>query len=140
MNNKFILGGVIVSLIFSFFSFFRNPEVKSFLGAAGTLLVENYIPYFMYNDGYYSEKGIVLSGASGDITTGDDLTVADDLTVTTTNAATSTASFGCIQTTATSTATAISLTFNAVSTSTTNMTNSQAANGFVQWKYGSCPF
>lgn len=62
------------------------------------------------------------------------------LTVTTTNSATSTSALGCIQTVATSTATPIALVFSTVATSSTNVANGQTPNGFVLWKYGSCPF
>lgn len=122
------------------------PILNKGFGAAGNLLAENYWPYLLYNDGYKSEKGIVLSGADGDITTGDDLTVTDDatvsggsFTVTTTNSATSTASLGCIQTTATSTATAIRLMMSPVNSTASTTNGGATASGFVIWGYGSCP-
>ena len=141
MTNKFILGGVIVAIILSISAFVKSsPTARNFIGAvAGTLLAENYIPYINYNDGYYSENAITLTGADGDVTTGDDLTVADDLTVTTTNAATSTASLGCVQTTATSTATAVKLVIGAVNTTASSSFNTITNQGFVNWAYGSCP-
>ena len=60
------------------------------------------------------------------------------LTVTTTNAATSTTSVGCVQTTATSTATPIKLEFSTGST-TVGLPAGTAGNGLVSWRYGSCP-
>lgn len=143
MTNKLIIGGVILSLFLSIVSIFRGSGAPGF-GAAGGLLAENYWPYLLYNDGYKSEKNIELSGANGDIITGDDLTVTDDatvsggsFTVTTSNSATSTASLGCIQTTATSTATAIRLLIH--STTSPSTVGGQTASGFVAWGYGSCP-
>lgn len=124
-----------------------GPTSGSSLGAAGGLLAENYWPYLLYNDGYKSEREIVLSGANGDVTSGDDITAGDDLTVTddatvsggaltvTTAAnATSTLVVGRTQTYATSSATQICLDFNTQATTTIAGT----ANGVVTWKYGAC--
>jgi hypothetical protein len=72
---------LIVSLLAVAISVSNSPKALSNVGAAGGMLIENYLPYVMYNDGIKSEKGIVLSGANGDITTGDDLTVTDDTTL-----------------------------------------------------------
>lgn len=60
----------------------------------------------------------------------------------TTNAATSTTQVGCIQTTATSTATSIKLTMLAnglAAGSATSTFGSGAGNGLVSWSYGTCP-
>lgn len=78
---------------------------------------------------FYSLKtdaGITTSGAS---------TFGGTVTVTTSNTATSTLSIGCVQMTATSTATPIHLEYNTQSTTTLN----GASAGSVAWKYGSCP-
>ena len=143
MTNKLLIGGVVVAVVLSLFNFVRDIGAPGF-GAAGGLLAENYWPYLLYNDGYKSEKNIELSGANGDITTGDDLTVTDDLTVsggtftlTTSNSATSTAIIGCQQMYATSTATAVRLLFHST---TSPSVISGTASGFVAWGYGSCPF
>lgn len=144
-NNKiaWIALGIAVLAFLGTFIKAASPIVSKSFGAAGGLLAENYWPYLMYNDGYKSEKNIELSGANGDITTGDDLTVGDDatvsggnLTVTTSNTATSTTSVGCIQTTATSTATPIRF---LIHSTTTPSTISGIASGYVAWGYGSCP-
>ena len=106
---------------------------KSNVGTAGGLLIENYLPAIMYNDGYKSEKEIVLSGANGDITTGDDLTVTDDatvgggvFTVTTSNSATSTIIGGCFQ-------------FYATSTATAQKFMASTTPGIMYSQYGTCP-
>ena len=140
--------GLVIAVIAVLVSLSNSPKSMSNLGAAGGLLAENYIPYIMYNDGYKSENNIELSGADGDITTGDDLTVTDDatitddltvsggvLTVTTAANATSTLTIGEIETYATSSATIICLKFSTVATSSTPVAN----NGFVLWAYGNCP-
>lgn len=59
------------------------------------------------------------------------------LTITTTNTATSTASVGCIQTTATSTATPIRFVIGS-SGATTTYQGAQSV-GVVGWQFGSCP-
>ena len=90
---------------------------------------------------------------SGDAAVGDALTVtgastltgdatlsggASALTLTTSNTATSTAVIGCINTYATSTATAIHLTIGSGANATTTY-DGTAAVGTVGWRYGVCP-
>lgn len=91
-------------------------------GAVGVKLAENYDPYIRYNGGYNSLLPITTTGP---------------LTITTSNAATSTTSLGCIQTTATSTATPIRFVIGSSGATTTFQgTNS---SGVVAWQYGTCP-
>lgn len=69
-NSKLIVGGVVIAIIISLFAYFRSPSVtgpSEFLGAAGTLLAENYIPYVMYNGGFYTAKSI---STTADLTIG----------------------------------------------------------------------
>jgi hypothetical protein len=141
MKEKALWGIAVVALGLGAWAVFTRPNPASaVLGTAGSMLVENYDAYNRYNDGYKSENEIVLSGADGDITTGDDLVVADDatvsggsLSVTTSNTATSTLQVGCIQTTATNTATAIRLV-----ASTTSLVNG-VSTGVMLVQFGSCP-
>lgn len=79
---------------------------------------------------------------SDDLTVGDDATVTDDLTVsggtftvTTAANATSTLTVGCVQTYATSSATAVKLAFTLSGTTTLQ----GFAPGAVAWLYGTCP-
>lgn len=74
----------------------------------------------------------------GPIDTAHDATFGGDLTITTSNAATSTASVGCIQTTATSTATPIRLTIGSTPQATTTFKGT-TSNFFVLAQYGTCP-
>jgi hypothetical protein len=152
MINKIILAISVVILALLAFLALR-PMVGSEVngtGTAGGLLIENYIPAILYNDGYKSEREIVLSGANGDITTGDDLTVTDDLIIsggsinnTTTNTATSSFIGGCDQRYPTSTLTSIVLAYTSSYSSTTTFptgTNVDGATGgLVAWNFGSCP-
>src|SRR3990167_10173389 len=108
------------------------------------------MPYVLYNGGYKSDKRIettdtltvgstlAVTGAStltGDVT----LSGGDNaLVVTTTNAATSTIDFGCLQTTATSTLTPIRFVISSAGTSTATY-GAGSANGGVSWQYGTCP-
>lgn len=39
------------------------PKAQMTVGAIGNMMAENYIPYVMYNDGYYSAKAISTTGA-----------------------------------------------------------------------------
>jgi len=65
MNNKIIGVIAVVGLLLGVYSvFFTGTNLPRFLGAAGGLLAENYIPYVQYNGGYYSEKNFQL-GANG---------------------------------------------------------------------------
>lgn len=81
-----------------------------------------------------------------DLTLDDDAVITDDLTVsggsvvvTTSNSATSTVSLGCIQTVATSTATAIRLIIGTSNTAASSTWSTATNGGFVNWGYGSCP-
>jgi hypothetical protein len=76
MKNKIIAVIAIFALAVAIFGVVRGPISPKF----GVINAEDYIPVIKY-EGYNSEKPIVLSGASGDITTGDDLTVTDDATL-----------------------------------------------------------
>ena len=107
----------------------RTTTDPSVVGTAGGLLIENYVPAILYNDGYKSEKEIVLSGANGDLTVGGGM-----LDVTTSNTATSTLKVGCIQMYATSTATALRMTFTATSSLLT-----QSSGVYPSVSYGTCP-
>lgn len=116
--------------------------------AVGLLVLVGSNQSASYGGGTRFQNGISADNTSpvaGEVR-GTDLTITDDavisggsLTLTTSNSATSTAVIGCVQTYATSTATAISIVFNSIGTSSTNMLNSQTANGHVLWTYGSCP-
>lgn len=64
-------------------------------------------------------------------------TMNSNLIVTTTNAATSTVSLGCIQTTATSTATPVKLVLSSIATSSVGY--GQTTTALVGWTYGYCP-
>jgi len=158
MENKTIVGWIAgLALIVAVVGLFTpGLKMKSYsndlAGAAGNMLIENYDPYWAYNDGLKSENSIVLSGADGDITTGDDLTVTDDATITddftvsggvftltTSNSATSTAIMGCVQTYATSTATAWRLGIGSIATSSPLYSGGTGTN-FVLAQYGTCPF
>lgn len=150
MNKEKVLWGIaVVGVLLGIVAILNSPKASSIFGAAGGMLAENYIPYIRYNDGYKSENEIVLSGADGDITTGDDISVTDDAVVTddltvngrlfeltSSNTSTSSAKIGCYETAATSTATKIRLEFN--TTSSTSTINGQSS-GMVAWSYGSCP-
>jgi hypothetical protein len=134
MINKIILGvSVAVLIIVGLVAYSLSTRSEVTVGAAGGMLIENYIPAILYNDGYKSEREIVLSGANGDLTTGDDLTVADDVTIgggllnlTTTNTGTSTLIVGCLQ-------------FYATSTATAHKFQASTTPGIMYSQYGTCP-
>lgn len=109
MSNKNLTIGLAVAIIIAVAGLFL-PTAKSLFGAAS--------------------PSDVSSTNFTQIT-------ANALTVNTTNAATSTTAVGCVQTTATSTATPIRLLYTA-STTATAISGTQA--GFVLWGYGTCPF
>lgn len=91
------------------------------------------------NTAYFGGTATTTIGPAGNITVPSGGTV----TVTTANTATSTLSVGCIQTYATSTATAIRIEFGVNNmASTTFRTGAASANGGggqVVWVYGTCP-
>lgn len=148
--------GVVLLGIAQFWSS-DQPQTQEapaqYYGAAGNLLAESYLPYVTQNGGYNSAKAITTTdtvtggdlAATDDLTVTDDATITDDLTVnggtftlTTTNAATSSAVMGCVQTYATSTETPIRLLIGSVATTSASHTGNNSA-GHVLWGYGSCP-
>ena len=70
--------------------------------------------------------------------TGDSTISGGTLNVTTSNTATSTAKIGCVQTYATSTATAVRFVIGSIATSSTSYGGTNTI-GLVGWQYGSCP-
>lgn len=82
---------------------------------------------------------------AADVVATDDLTVTDDVTVsggavdvTTSNTATSSLTVGCIDGTATSTATPVKFILG-VDASTATTTLNGTSRGAVYWKFGTCP-
>ena len=81
-------------------------------------------------DGIELSEGLTVAG-DGTISGG-------KLTVTTANTATSTATIGCVQTYATSTATAVRMVIGSIATSSTSYGGTNTV-GLVGWQYGTCP-
>lgn len=78
--------------------------------------------------------------SNGAITTTGDATVSGGtLNVVTANTATSTVKVGCIQTTATSTATPIKMTLGVTGSTATTTFYGGTSKGVVYWEYGTCP-
>ena len=149
MKEKILWGIAVVGLVLGGWAWFSIPSVAKLpsgqsFGAAGNLLAEQYIPYVLYNGGYNSAKDIETSAnfeVGGTSTLTGDVTLSggdNALVVTTTNAATSTIDFGCLQTTATSTLTPIRFVISSAGTSTATY-GAGSANGGVSWQYGTCP-
>ena len=126
--NKFITGVIglvaITALIISLAKVGGNSQPAADLGASGT----------RFPNGISANN---VSPAVGQII-GTTLTTGS-LTVTTSNTATSTSYLGCINTTATSTATRIRMVFTDTATNTKAGPNGTSANGSVLWQYGTCP-
>jgi hypothetical protein len=110
---------------------------QSVLGASGT----------RFPNGVSADVTSPVAGElrGDDLSLDDDAVITDDLTVngssftlTTSNSATSTAIVGCIQMYATSTATAVRLTFAPSGNSTTTSQGAVSA-GLVAYQFGSCP-
>lgn len=148
MSNKLKIGlGVIALLLVTgvFYVFKGNDYLVgaavdctqntcfTSLGVTGTSQVDG---AFITN-GTVTNGGIVTNNAA--VTTNGALVLNSSLTVTTTNTATSTTYLGCINTTATSTATKIKMVFTDTGTTTKAGPNGTTANGFVLWQYGTCP-
>ena len=135
VSKKEVLGIGLLLLILAIGGYFFPKSSFLSSGSTGAISIEDYDGgYIRQNGGYTSAYPITLTGANGDLTVG-----GGSFSLTTSNSATSTISLGCVQTVATSTQTPIALTFSTIATTTT-MSNGQTNNGFVMWKYGSCPF
>lgn len=139
MNSKITTAISIVALVVSVIVGFiavkgTGSVLNPRLGAAGNMLAEQYLPVIQYNGGYKSALPVVTTGG---------LTVSGGLTNTQTDTATSTLSAGCIQVTATSTASPIVFAFSNSFTSTTTFPTGTipgvAGGGLVVWRFGTCP-
>lgn len=89
-------------------------------------------------DGYSVDGTTVIDGdgnVDAPITT-TSITASGDITQSTSNTATTSAAFGCIETVATSTETAIHIVFSALSATSTF---GGTADGIAAWAFGSCP-
>ena len=116
------------------------PIQANTLGAVGNQLIEQYDPYVRYNGGINSALPIQTSGTlTGGALTAAAATFSGNVTVTTSNSATSSATVGCVNTYATSTATAIKLFPGAINASASTTYTGGTVGGFVVWAYGTCP-
>lgn len=110
MSNKNLTIGLLVAIVIAIGGYFY-PSSSSLFGAASPTDVQ--------------------------ATNYNELT-ANALTVNTSNTATSTASVGCVQTYATSTATPIHLEYS-TTTVLASYNLGTVASGGVAWRYGACP-
>lgn len=141
-TQKFIMGVVglvaILALIFSLAKVGGNSQPSITEGQVRAIVAETFgasgtrFPNGLSADSTSPTAGqlrgstLTLTGAS---------TFGGTATFTSTNTATSTQKMGCIQFSATSTATIGHFEYNTQSTTTTN----GASSGVVAWKYGACP-
>jgi hypothetical protein len=126
-NIKLWIAVVVVGIIAVGGYFY--PQVKGSFSSTGTRL-----PNGVSADSTSPTAG-QLRGTTL-LTTGA-VTMGGNLTVTTSNTATSTLAVGCIQSYATSTATAVRLTFSTFAGTTTSQGGN--SNFLVAAQYGSCP-
>lgn len=118
--EKYLAVGVLIAIVIAIASFGRTPKATDTGVYAGIGSNTNF--YSLQTD-----AGITSGGT---------------LTVTTTNTATSTAKFGCIQGVATSTATPIHFelsTTTALATYSGGTAITSTVGGVVAWRYGACP-
>lgn len=159
-NNKLIVGISVVALILAGIAFYNTLGGNSDLVGAtpgSSLPIENYVPAVKYNGGIYSELPIQTTSditaatsyitnleTTGSTTVESVLNVSGNVniagsttTISTSNTATSSLKLGCIQTTATSTATPVRFVIG----SSGATTSYQGLNsvGVVGWQYGTCP-
>lgn len=113
MATKLSILALIIAVGALVVGFSHKDALGGNLGAVGVKLIENYSPYVKYNGGINSALPIQTSSTIK------------------ASSATFTATTGCIQLYATSTATAIKEVF--VTTGATS-----TYNGTVYWSYGSC--
>lgn len=133
MNKNILLGiGVVVAIALSLFGLVRDNQSVP-LGASGT----------RFPNGLSTDTTSPTAGQIRGTTftlTGDAVLGGGNgaLTLTTSNSATSTAIVGCIQTYATSTATAIRQVYSTIATTSPTTAGSNTI-GLVGWQYGTCP-
>lgn len=130
MSNKkwsvIVLVAIVLSSVVTGY-LHKSAQPTGFTGALGNNYIERYSSEIQYNGGYNSQLPIKTSST---ITGG-------DLNIPTIDTATSTTIVGCVQTTATSTASPIVLQFSSNGNATS--TFSGLSNGIVSWAFGTCP-
>ena len=110
-----------------------NATITGTLGVTGHTTLTTASSTITSQTGNFMVNGYATTTASnGNIET------SGDITVTTANNATSTITVGCVQMYATSTATAVHLTFGSAAHATTT-TQGVTSTGLVAWIYGACP-
>lgn len=132
--NKISLVGAVIAVIISCVAFFGSGT-KALFGSATYC-----------TDGYTCVTNLETQGnqiVDGSTTLNGGMTLtgtstSGNLVIPTSNTATSSMQVGCIQTTATSTATPVHLAFTISQTATTTTTGT-AGVGFVVLLYGKCP-
>ncbi len=141
--QKVILGLVVIVLVVVGYMTLKPTEMSvgtavdctsntcfTSLGVTGTAQV----------DGAFITNGVVTNGGAVSFTSDATFNGGDGaIVVTTTNTATSSIEVGCVQMTATSTASPIKLVFSITATTTEAGPNGTTANGYALWKYGTCP-
>lgn len=135
--SKIAAGVVTVLAILGAVGFVRTLGASASFGAttfqSGQVQQEPFIFINGLSAGSSQQFGV---DGSGNLNAGA-LSITGALTQTTSNTATSTASVGCIQTTATSTATPIRLVIGTSIVATTTPAGNSV--GSVGWQYGKCP-
>ncbi len=140
--NKLTLGISLVALVVGVCVLFgvhinlKNPSFGAAIDCGSTTCFTTLGALTSFQDDGTALFNGVATFASTIVHTGL-ATFNGGITVTTTNTATSTTSVGCVQTTATSTATPIKLSYATYPNATT--TYSGTSSGFVTWTFGSCP-
>ncbi|MDO8728761.1 MAG: hypothetical protein Q7K26_02595 [bacterium] len=132
-----------------------NATITGTLGVTGVTTLTNASSTITSQTGNFMVNGFATTTATnGNIATAGTLAVTGTsvltgdvtmsggsgaLVITTSNSATSTIQVGCVQMYATSTDTAVRLTFGLPGQEATTTTQGAASIGNVVWQYGSCP-
>lgn len=124
-SSKWSIGIAVVALVIAIIAVW--PQAQIF----GNVVDTSYFDFFQATGG---------SATSGGFKVGNTTVIngLGNITLPTSDTATSTIALGCIQTTATSTATAIRLVIGSVATSSATYRGTNTV-GLVGWQYGTCP-
>lgn len=133
IRKNIVATAIIIALVFTVVALVGSNKSAG-LGAAGD--INTRFVSFVQGLKAGTTNQLVID-KSGVVTS--DLSVSGGtVTLTTANTATSTATIGCVQTYATSTATSVRLVIGSIATSSTSYGGTNTI-GLVGWQYGACP-
>lgn len=153
MNSKYVYGGILIAVVIAIGAYFYpKVQVPSFGTAVDCQAVSCFttvgvLTSFQVDGTTIFNGTVTLAGAvtqsgvarfTGGVYASSTIQTSGPLVNYTTDTATSTTKLGCIQVTATSTATPVKLIIGNINTAASS-SYASGSTGFVNWAFGNCP-